>query len=331
MSRTAPVGAVRCKGAGRPLEVEVTPPWPYRLPSGGGGDGAGSVRRGIFLRLLHVGGRPVVVRAWQPGRRTVVLRADALAPGGVVCPSVAGQPQAEGPAGRAELELAIERMRFALGVDDDLSGFAARFSDDPMLGPLIRRRPQLRPRRRPWPWEALAWAVTKQLIEAVRAAQIQRRIVRRWGPRAGSGPATLRDVPCAAVIAGRAPAELQAMDLSAGRAGALRRVAADVAAGRCDLDDPGSDRRLLRTSNIGPWTAQCLGLHGRGDPDSLPAGDLGYLKLVGRLAGLGRRATVEEVEAFYAPYEPYRGLAGTFTLAGLHHMVAQGPPLRIAA
>jgi 3-methyladenine DNA glycosylase/8-oxoguanine DNA glycosylase len=65
--------------------------------------------------------------------------------------------------------------------------------------------------------------------------------------------------------------------------------------------------------------------------DSLPAGDLGYIKLVGRLAGLGRRATVAEVEEFYAPYAPYRGLVGTLTLTGLYRRVAQGPPLRLAA
>lgn len=82
---------------------------------------------------------------------------------------------------------------------------------------------------------------------------------------------------------------------------------------------------------IGPWTVQCLGLFGRGEPDSLPAGDLGYVKLVGRLSGEGRRATIPEVEEFYAPYEPYRGLVGALTLAGLHRLVGQGPPLRLAA
>jgi DNA-3-methyladenine glycosylase II len=191
--------------------------------------------------------------------------------------------------------------------------------------------PQLRPGRRPWPWEALAWAVTEQLIEVPRAVAIQRRIVRSWGPRLGEGRSALRDVPCPAAIAGRAPAELVAMDLAAGRSVALRRVARDVAADRADLDDPGGDRRLAAVPGIGPWTLQCLGLRGRGDPDSLPAGDLAYIKLVGRLAGLGRRATVEEVERFYEPYAPYRGLAGMFTLAGLRKLVPQGPPLRIAA
>ncbi|MET0306922.1 MAG: hypothetical protein ABW196_11950 [Solirubrobacterales bacterium] len=121
-------------------------------------------------------------------------------------------------------------------------------------------------------------------------------------------------MPAAATIAGRAPAELAAMDLSPARSVALRAVAREVAAGRCDPADPAGDRRLLAVPEIGPWTVQCLGLFGRGDPDSLPAGDLIYLKLVGRLAGLGRRATVEEVEEFYAPYEPFRGLAGLWTI-----------------
>jgi hypothetical protein len=76
---------------------------------------------------------------------------------------------------------------------------------------------------------------------------------------------------------------------------------------------------------------QCLGLFGRNELDSLPAGDLGYIKLVGRLNGGGRRATIPEVEEFYAPYEPYRGLVGAMTLSGLHRLVSQGPPLRLAA
>jgi 3-methyladenine DNA glycosylase/8-oxoguanine DNA glycosylase len=205
-------------------------------------------------------------------------------------------------------------MRFALGADDDLGDFYGLFKRDPLLGPAIRRRPWIRPRRRPWPWEALAWAIVKQLIETGRAARIQRRIVGRWGARVESGPAGLRDVPSAQLIAGRAPAELEAAGLSPKRSIALVAVARQVAAGRVGLGDSDSDRRLLAIPEIGTWTVRCLGLFGRGDPDSLPAGDLIYLKLVGRLARLGRRATEEEVEEFYAPYAPYRGLAAHWTM-----------------
>jgi 3-methyladenine DNA glycosylase/8-oxoguanine DNA glycosylase len=272
------------------------------------------VERGVASRLLHVDGCPVLVRAWEPGRDRVALRAEALDPRAIVCPG----PVDDAPlrqAGAAELETALERMRFALGVDEDLTDFFRRFRGDPLLGPLLRRRPYLRPRRRPWPWEALAWAVVKQLIESGRAARIQRRMVGRWGPRLGDDRGSLRDVPTAALIAGRAPVELESMGLALKRAIALRSVAGDIARGRCDLGDRESDRRLLATREIGPWTVQCLGLFGRGDADSLPAGDLIYLKLVGRLARLGRRATVEEVEEFFAPYAPFRGFAGAWIAA----------------
>lgn len=288
--------------------------------------------------MLHVDGRPVLVRAWQPAAERVMLRAEAIDPNAVdyrVPGGCAGRDaQAAGAtpaASVAQLELAIERMRFALAVDDDLAPFHRRFRRDPLVGPLLRRMPWFRPGRHPWPWEALAWAIVGQLIEADRAARIQRRFVGRWGPRLGEGRGAPRDAPAAATIAGRAPAELESMDLAASRAIALRRVAREVETRRCAIETAASDRRLLAMPQIGPWTVQCLGLFGRGDMDSLPAGDLGHIKLVGRLAGLGRRATVPEVEEFYAPYEPWRGLVGSLTLAGLHLTVAQGPALRLAA
>jgi 3-methyladenine DNA glycosylase/8-oxoguanine DNA glycosylase len=317
------------------LDVEVRPASPYRLPRGSS-DGTLRVEGGVARRLLHVAGSPVLVRAWQPAPDRVMLRAESVLPEALRF-SRDGRlirrdaPPEAAPANRAQLCTAIERMRFALGVDYDLASFHRRFRRDPLLRALIRRSPHHRPLRTPWPWEALASAVVKQLIESSRAALIERRIVGRWGARLGDGPRAPRDAPPAAAIAGRAPAELQSMDLSAGRSLALRRLACDVVAGRCDPADPESDRRLLATPEIGPWTVQCLALFGRGEMDSLPAGDLGYIKLVGHLAGLGRRATIPEVEEFYAPYEPYRGLVGTLTLSGLYRTIGTGRPLRHAA
>ncbi|HEX5609305.1 MAG TPA: hypothetical protein VFX45_04335 [Solirubrobacterales bacterium] len=310
------------------LETEVRPPSPFRLVRGSE-DLTLRIRSGIATRFLHVEGAPVLVRAWQPGPGRVKLRAQALDPAAVEYRLAAASDAT--CAGPAHLRLALERMRFALGVDDDLADFHQRFRRDQLVGPLIRRLPGFRPRRRPWPWEALASAVVGQLIEADRAARIERRIIGRWGSWAGSGREAPRDVPGAAAIAGRAPAELESMDLAGTRAIALRRVAREVATGRCAIESAAADRRLLAIPQIGPWTVQCLGLFGRGEMDSLPAGDLAYIKLVGHLAGLGRRATVPEVEEFYAQYEPYRGLVGALTLAGLYRAVASGRPLRIAA
>ena len=278
--------------------VEIRPRWPFRLPARGGFDGLTRVRDGSLERLVHVEDEPVAVTVRQPAAERVLCLATAST--------------------RAAGEEAIARMRFALGVDDDLRPFHERFRWDPLLGRALRANPRLRVRRRPDPFEALAWAICEQLIEVERAVAILRRIVRRLGrscPRTG-----LLDAPAAERLAAVAPAYLQSLDLSAGRAMALRRAAREVAAGRIDLRDPDHERgwrRLRAIPGVGRWTVEMLALHGQGRLDQLPAGDLGYLKLVGRLrTGNPRaRAQEEDVRELLAPYEPWSGLAGAYLLA----------------
>jgi 3-methyladenine DNA glycosylase/8-oxoguanine DNA glycosylase len=251
------------------------------------------VRRGDALaRVLWVEDAEVVVHAWRDGA-------------GV-------RFRAEGPT-RDAAATAIERMRFALGTDHDLSEFHSRFRRDALIGPAVRARPWVRPRRRPEPFEALAWAVCEQLVESRRAAAIHRAIVRRHGRPSACG--TLVAPPSAAWLAGRSSAELDACGLAPKRSMALVRAAREVASGRADLErhEP-TWRRLLAVPNIGSWTIDMLAFEGQGRDDVIPALDLEYVKLVGRLAGLGRRATEEEVRAFFAPYEEWAGLAGIYAL-----------------
>jgi len=252
----------------------------------------------VLERFLHVGEEPVIVRAWPAGG----------------CVRIRAQAPTREAAG-----IAVKRMRFCLGVDHDLTPFLRAVKRDRLLGPLIRRRPWLRPRRRPEPFEALAWAICEQLIDGARAVAIERRLVFRHGRLSECG--RLRDVPSAAAVARLSPAEAEACGLSPRRAITMVKVAREVASGRADLDrhEP-AWRRLRSISGVGPWTVECLALHGQGRDDQLPAGDLAYLKLVGLLARLGGRATEEEVRDFFQPYAPFAGLAGTH----LAHAAAGG-------
>lgn len=260
-------------------------------------DGVLRCRDGVVQRLLHHGEEPVVVRVAQTAPDRVLFGAQA--------------------GSEAAAAWGIERMRFALGVDDDLRAFHERFRDDPLIGGAVRAAPTVRLRRRPVAFEALAWAITEQLIEYVRAAAIQRRIVWKLGRlHEASG---LRDLPSAATLAQQAPALLCSFDLADKRALALRRAAREVASGRVDLHDAAHERgweRLRAIPEIGPWTLEVTALLGQGRMDQLPAGDLAYRKLVGRLLTGDPRARVDEqdVRAFFAPYAPWTGLAGAYAL-----------------
>jgi 3-methyladenine DNA glycosylase/8-oxoguanine DNA glycosylase len=289
------------------LREEIRPAGSFRLP-GAGMDGVMRRRGGVLERLLHHEHEPVLVRVAQTSPEQVLIGARAHT--------------------RAGAAHGVSRMRFALGVDEDLGAFHRRFARDPLIGRSLRRRPWLRVTRRPEPFEALAWAVCEQLIEYERAAAIERRLVASLGRRSlgwdGSASA-LRDLPTPQALAATAPALLESFDLAGARAQTLVRAAREVAAGRVDLhsDDHEHGWRRLRTiPGIGSWTVEMLALNGQGRNDQVPAGDVGLLKLVGRLLSGGdphARAQEHEVRRFFAPYGEWAGLAATHLL---------GPPAR---
>ena len=72
---------------------------------------------------------------------------------------------------------------------------------------------------------------------------------------------------------------------------APRRAPARAALRPRDALVAGADdfARLLAIPEIGTWTVEMLALHGLGRLDVVPAGDLGYLKLVGRLSDRATR------------------------------------------
>jgi 3-methyladenine DNA glycosylase/8-oxoguanine DNA glycosylase len=295
------------------VRLEVRPPWAFRLSRRVGLDRLARVRAGVLHRLIHVDDEPVVLRVAQLAADRVLFGAAASS--------------------RAAAERGIERMRFALGVDLDLRPFYERFVEDPLIGGSVRSSPSLRVAGRPGGFEALLMAICEQLIDYQTAAAIQRRIAFRLGrvcPRTG-----LRDLPSAAVVAAQAPALLESLGLSAGRAIALRRAAREVAAGRIDLEcrpdgHAAGWRRLRAIPGIGAWTVQRTALTGQGRLDQLPAGDLAYLKLVGRMQSGGNpfaRATEDEVTALFEPYAPWAGMAGIHALRS----AASGAMPRLAA
>ncbi len=248
--------------------VTVDPVAPYRLP-GAVPDGVMRRRDGLLERIACHDGQVVVLRAAQPRRDGEVVMG-AWAPD------------------RDLAEYALARWRRTLGVDLDHRPFLDLAWNDPVLGPLVRRRPWLRPSCRYRPHEALMWAITEQLIEYVEATKIQRGLVRLAGvqcERTG-----LRDAPTPAAMLALAPAQIERLGLSARRTLLLRQTCRLLVRG-LDLDH--DDRmaawqRLRAVPGLGSWTLASMALRGQGETNASPSGDLGLLKSVGRLMYEGR-------------------------------------------
>lgn len=313
------------------VRAEIQPPGPYRLP-GPSADGLVRRRGEVLFRLLRVDGHDVLLRAAQRRDGSVVVgaRVDPARPAVGRGPSrprptrAAATCVTPGDAERAARE-GLHRWRFALGCDLDLRPFLAAHRRDPLIGDSLRRRPWLRPARRPSVFEALLCAVCEQLIAFEDAVVIQRRVIARYGTvRPPDRPAhpLLREAPDAEAVAGRlVPADLESCGLAPGRAAAVHRAARELASGRIDGRPDADHARLLarlgRVPGIGTWTLALVATQALGRVDLPPSGDLGLVKALGRIRTGDPRARVSEaeVDAWLAPYAPWGALAAAHLLS----------------
>ena len=107
---------------------------------------------------------------------------------------------------------------------------------------------------------------------------------------------------------------------AAARARTLVRVAREVARGRIDLHGDEHERawrRLRAIPGVGPWTCEMLALYGQGRYDQVPAGDVGLLKLVGRMLSGGDPHARAQEQRGACVLRPLRRVGG---LAAVHMM-----------
>ena len=206
---------------------------------------------------------------------------------------------------RAATEAGIAHARFMLALDDDTSGFHARFGRDPLLGPTVRTLVGYRPLRLATVTHAALRAMCGQLIEARRAMMIERAILRRLG----SAVATREG------LSALSPADLRADGLAISRATTLVRLVRSLDLERLrDHDTAIVLQRLGRERGIGPWSVGVIALEGLGRYDHGLVGDLGLVKLVSSLEG--RWVEADETAALLARYEEWQGLAGQMLMLG---------------
>ena len=195
--------------------------------------------RGAHGALPDARRRAATACCVRRGRRSCAAAAPRAASRCSCAPGPAGGAvrfRAEAPAARRGRQ-GIERMRFALGTDHDLSEFHAPLSPRP--ADRARDPPPALGAAAPAP-RALRGTGLGGVRAADRVAPRRRDRARDRAPATGAAApaALLRAALGGRRLAGRAPAELDACGLAPKRSMALIRAAREVASGRADLQAP---------------------------------------------------------------------------------------------
>jgi AraC family transcriptional regulator of adaptative response / DNA-3-methyladenine glycosylase II len=171
----------------------------------------------------------------------------------------------------------VGRVRRMFDCGADPASIGKHLGRDPLLKPLVKRRPGLRLPSAWDPFEMTVRAILGQQISVKGATTIAGRLVERLGTPLASPSAGLTHLfpPPATLAAG----DLSGIGLTAKRVTAVKGLAAAVADGTLVLDAPlGVEdfvERMVAMPGIGPWTAHYVAMRALGEPDGFPASDLG--------------------------------------------------------
>jgi AraC family transcriptional regulator of adaptative response / DNA-3-methyladenine glycosylase II len=203
----------------------------------------------------------------------------------------------------------IARVRRVFDLAADPLAIAAHLAKDPVLAPLVKKRPGLRV---PGAWDGFELAIRAvlgQQISVAAAVRLAGRLVANYGePLNAPALALTHRFPRPEVLA---RADLTKLGMPKSRAVTLSAVAAAVVANpevfgaNCELEE--AVQRLRAIRGVGEWTAQYIALRQLREPDAFPASDLGVMRALADAAG--RRPKAEEVLARAERWRPWRAYA----------------------
>jgi AraC family transcriptional regulator, regulatory protein of adaptative response / DNA-3-methyladenine glycosylase II len=196
------------------------------------------------------------------------------------------------------------RRVFDLSADPAL--LTAGLESDPLLRPLVRRRPGI---RIPGTWDAFECAVRAvlgQQVTVAAARTLAGRLVERTGEPVATAVAGLdRLFPTPPALAA---ANLDGLGLTGARITALKALALAVVEGRVAFDRPAEEvvAQLQELPGFGEWTAQYIALRALGEPDAFLSADLVVRRVA---AGGAAPLTAKELDRRAEAWRPWRGYA----------------------
>jgi AraC family transcriptional regulator, regulatory protein of adaptative response / DNA-3-methyladenine glycosylase II len=204
----------------------------------------------------------------------------------------------------------VGRVRRVFDLSADPRAIGEHLSTDPVLAPLVARRPGLRV---PGAWdgfEVAIRAVLGQQITVTAALKLAARLVATYGDpmNAATGNRLTHTFPTPDRLA---EADLRLLGMPAARAEALSSLPAAAAADR-RLFSPSETleaavARLRSLRGIGEWTAQYIAMRALREPDALPAADIGLMRALTEVSG--SRPSAAAILARAEGWRPWRAYA----------------------
>jgi len=271
--------------------------------------GVESVATGVYRRTVELPGGAAVVTIRLDGERHVGLTLE---------PRLLREEDARSGAGplacrRADPDLTpsllplVARVQRLLDLEADPREVDAHLSRDPLLAPLVARRPGLRIPGAWSPFELSVRAVLGQQVSVRAATTFAGRLVAAFGRPLAEEPARLFPGP-----AELASADLTSIGLTRARAATLSAIASRVADGSLSLEPADTlaslVERLEAVPGIGAWTAQYVALRAFGEPDAFPSGDLALRKAAARDGVVPSASDLEERSHAWRPFRAYAAL-----------------------
>jgi len=211
--------------------------------------------------------------------------------------------QGAAPSALFQLSSAARRT-FDLAAEPDR--IARAFKRDPLLAPLVNRRPGLRIPGAWDPFECAVRAVLGQQVSVAAARTLAARLVSRVGRRLAASTDGLTHLfPAPSALAS---ADLDGLGLTGARVIALKALARAVTEGALDFGAPVEEvtAALAALPGFGAWTAQYVALRALGEPDAFPAADLVLRRIA---AGNDTPLTTRALDARAEAWRPWRGYA----------------------
>jgi DNA-3-methyladenine glycosylase II len=210
--------------------------------------------------------------------------------------------------------LVLHALNGLLGLNVDLSPFAAMAASDPVLGPLAARMLGFRPPRFPTVFEALVNGVACQQLSLDVGIHLLNRLTAERGRFLPEDPDRMRGFPGPEELASAQPDEIRRLGFSHAKAQTIVETAQAIAAGDLDLEgleqleDAAAIECLTNLRGIGRWTAEYVLLRGLGRLHVFPGDDVGAHNKLRRLFDIDTDLDHVTVKRLVARWHPYAGL-----------------------